>query len=142
MNWIDVLGKINYWGVLAAAVSSFLLGFVWYLWPVFGKPWAKSLGITKAEADNTAGLGGVFIISIIGGFAAAALLAVLMYATNTTGFINGTIFGALNGFVFRHLSSLMYHNGFARRPKQLTAIDGGYDVVQLAAMGAVIGVIG
>ena len=142
MNWIDGLGNINYWGVTAAAFSSFVLGFVWYLWPVFGKPWAKSLGITKTEADNTDGLGGVFLMSIVGGVATAILLAVLMKATGTDGLVEGAIFGALIGFVFRYLSSLLYHNGFARRPMQLTTIDGGYDIVQLVIMGALIGFIG
>jgi len=57
MNWMSDLQSINYIAVAAATIASYLLGFAWYHWAVFGEAWANALGITKEKADNTEGLG-------------------------------------------------------------------------------------
>jgi len=141
MDWVQTLGDINYWGILAAAVASFVLGFGWYHWAVFGKTWVGLVGMTKEEADSTEGLGEVLLMAVVGSLIAAAALAALMLATSTDGLIEGALFGAVVGFAFRY-TSLVYHNGFARNPRLLSIIDGVHDVVQLALMGAIIGAIG
>lgn len=141
MDWLRALGDINYWGIVAAAVASFVLGFGWYHWAVFGKTWVSLVGMTREEADNTEGLGEVLIMAVIGSFVAAAFLAALMLATGTDGLIDGALFGAVAGFALRY-TSLAYHYGFARSPRLLTTIDGVHDITQLALMGAIIGAIG
>lgn len=141
MDWLQALGDISYVGVAVAAVASFVLGFGWYHWAVFGKAWVGLVGMTKEEADDTEGLGEVMIGAVVGSVLAAGFLAVLMLATGTDGLVAGAVFGAIAGIALRY-TSLVYHNGFARSPRMLTIIDGAHDVVQLAMMGAIIGVIG
>ncbi len=141
MDWLQALRDINYWGIVAAAVASFVLGFGWYHWAVFGKAWVGLVGMTREEADSTEGLGEILIVAVIGSLLAAAFVAALMSATSTDGLLDGAIFGALAGVALRY-TSLSYHNGFARSPRMLTTIDGLHDIVQLALMGAIIGVIG
>ncbi len=97
--------------------------------------------MTREEADNTDGLGEVLLMTIIGSLLAAAFLAALMLATGTDGLVDGAIFGAIAGVALRY-TSLVYHNGFARSPRMLTTIDGVHDIVSLALMGAIIGLIG
>ena len=53
MDWMSELHSINYISVAVATIASYLLGFAWYHWTVFGEAWANALGITKSEADNT-----------------------------------------------------------------------------------------
>ncbi len=141
MDWIQTLSDINYWGIAAASVASFALGFGWYHWAVFGKLWVELVGLTKEEADSTEGLGEILVTAVIGSVIAAALLASLMLATGTEGLIDGAIFGGVAAFALRY-TSILYHNGFARSPRLLSTIDGVHDIVQLALMGAIIGVIG
>jgi hypothetical protein len=140
MDWVQTLGDINYLAVLAAAVASFVLGFVWYSWPVFGKTWAGLLGMTKEEADDTEGIGEALGGAVVGSLIAAAFLAATMHATGTDSVAGGAVFGAIAGIALRY-TSLLYHNGFAKQPRMLTVIDGVHDVVQLAMMGAIIGAI-
>lgn len=140
MDWTQALKDINYLGVIAAAIASFVLGFVWYLWPVFGEKWAGLLGMSKEEADSTDGLGYVLSMAVVGSFVAAAFVAMVMSATATEGLIDGAVFGAIAGFALRY-TSLVYHYGFARSPKHLATLDGAHDTLQLALMGAVIGAI-
>ncbi len=141
MDWVEALGDINYLGVIAAAVASFVLGFGWYHWSVFGERWVGLVGMTREEADSTEGLGEVLVLAVVGSFLAAGFLAAVMSATGTDGVVDGAIFGAIAAVALRY-TSLLYHNGFARRPRMLTTIDGAHGIAQLALMGAIIGVIG
>lgn len=140
MNWITELQNINYLAVAIATITSYLLGFTWYHWAVFGEAWANALGITKEEADNTEGLGGAFIMSLISGLAKSLCIALLMAATNISGVLNGAIFGAVIAAVFI-FTSLGYYNGFARISSKLTLINSVHSIVELTLMGAIIGIL-
>ncbi len=138
MNWISELQNLNYMAVAIAAIASYVLGFAWYHWAAFGEAWANALGITKEEADNTEGLGGAFIISLISGLSKAVCLALLMAVANISGLLSGAFFGVLISAAFTVLS-LGYYNGFARVPSKLTFINSAHSVTELALMGAIIG---
>lgn len=137
MNWIEEMQNINYIAVAAATVASYVLGFAWYHWAVFGEAWANALGLTKEEADNTEGLGGAFIMSLVSGLTKALLIAVLISATNVTGVLSGALLGAIIAIVFT-ITSLGYYNGFARTPQKLTIINSGHSIVELTLIGAII----
>ena len=138
MNWINELQNINYVAVSIAAMASYVLGFVWYHWAVFGKAWANALNLTKEEADNTEGLGGAFIVSLISGLLKAVCIALLIAATNTSGVISGALLGAVVASVFI-FTSIAYYNGFARVASPLTLINSSHSVVELSLIGAIIG---
>lgn len=138
MNWLAELQSINYIAVAVAAMASYLLGFAWYHWAVFGEAWANALNITKAEADNTEGLGIAFVMSLISGLTKALLIAVLIGATGITGALGGAFFGAVLAAAFT-FTSLGYYNGFARTSPKLTLINSAHCIVELTLIGAVVG---
>ena len=138
MNWISELQNINYIAVAIATIASYLLGFAWYHWAVFGEAWASALGITKEEADNTDGLGGAFIMSLISGLTKALFIAFLIAVTNISGVLSGAFFGAVVATVFT-FTSLGYYNGFARTSSKLTLINSTHGIVELTLIGAIIG---
>lgn len=139
MYFIAELQNLNYMAVTIATITSYVLGFTWYHWTVFGEAWASALGFTKEEADNPKGLGGAFAISLVSGLTKSILIALLMSATNISGVVSGLFFGALIATVFT-VTSLGYYNGFARTPSKLTLINSSHSVVELALIGAVIGI--
>ena len=139
MNWIAELQNINYMAVAIAAIASYGLGFAWYHWAVFGETWANALGLTKEEADNTEGLGGAFIISLISGLLKAICVALLMAAANISGVLSGAFFGVVISVVFI-ATSLGYYNGFARAPSKLTLINSAHSIIELTLIGAIIGI--
>ncbi|MFV8572436.1 DUF1761 domain-containing protein [Marinobacter sp. SBS5] len=138
MNWMSELQSINYIAAAVATIASYLLGFVWYHWTVFGEAWANALGITKEEADSTEGLGSAFIMSLISGLTKALLIALLIAVTNVSGVLSGAFFGAVVAIVFT-ITSLGYYNGFARTSSKLTLINSAHSVVELTLIGAIIG---
>src|ERR1700754_2833029 len=44
--------EINLWAVLAAGVSSMILGGLWYSPVLFGKAWSAASGVTEAQAQS------------------------------------------------------------------------------------------
>ncbi len=138
MNFIEDLQNLNYIAVGIATITSYVLGFTWYHWALFGEAWANALGITKEEADNTEGLVGAFSISLVSGLTKTIFIALFMSATNMSGVLSGTFFGAVIAGVFT-VTSLGYYNGFARTPSKLTLINSAHSVVELALIGAIIG---
>jgi flagellar biosynthesis protein FlhB len=138
MNWISELQNISYIAVAVATIASYMLGFAWYHWAVFGKAWANALGLTKEEADNSEGLGGAFVMSLISGLTKAVLIALLITVTNISGVLSGAFFGAVAAVVFT-FTSLGYYNGFARTSSKLTLINSAHSIAELTLIGAIIG---
>lgn len=138
MNVIAELQNLNYLVIAIATIASYVLGFVWYHWAVFGEAWANALNLTKEEADNTEGLGGAFAVSLVSGLAKTLFIALLISAIGISGVLNGLFFGAVIATVFT-VTSLGYYNGFARSPSKLTLINSAHSIIELSLIGAIIG---
>mgnify|MGYP000072933272 FL=1 len=140
MNLIEELQNLNYLAIAVATITSYVLGFAWYHWAVFGKAWANALDLTKEEADNTEGLGGAFVISLVSGLSKTLLIALLMSATHISGILSGALFGVIIAAVFT-VASLGYYNGFARTASKLTLINSAHSIAELTLIGAIIGLL-
>ena len=59
---------INFWAVIVAALSMFVMGGLWYSPALFGKLWAKENGFTEDFVNGGNKLkifGGSFLLSLI-----------------------------------------------------------------------------
>ena len=52
----------NFLAILAAAVSAFLLGGLWYAPGVFGRAWMRDCGFTEESLRKMGGAGRIFRI--------------------------------------------------------------------------------
>ena len=138
MDWINTLSSLNWLAIIVATLSTFAVGYVWYSESVFGKEWAKLVGISIKEMNSGEGMAETFTMTGIASFIAAVVIGSLMVATGTTGPINGLVFGAIVGFAFR-FGAHVTHNGFAKKSKRLTWIDGLHDVTAMAIIGLILG---
>jgi hypothetical protein len=128
---------LNWIAVVAAAVSSFVLGGLWY-GPIFGKAWQQQLGLSdeKLAAGNPAFIfGGAFVLTLVVATALAALINVLM---PDSGVLGGLLIGIEVAVVFV-ASSLAINYLFARHSMALFGIDAGYLVLMFALMGMILG---
>ncbi len=126
--------EINWLAVFLAALSSFVIGGVWYS-ALFAKRWQKLAGVS--DANLTKGRVRAFAVSFI--------TSVVM-ALNLAFFIgnNGVMFGAFAGFAvgFGWIAMAFGMNYlFERRPFGLYAINAGYNILTLTLMGVIIGVL-
>ena len=128
------MSQINFLAVVAAAVSSFMLGGLWYSPILFGKVWRREGG-----DDRTLGEGHparVFGLSLVFALAAALVYAWLIPAPAGPlhAIAQGIAVGA--GVV---AASIGINYQFANRTATLLLIDGGFHTVQFAIYGLILG---
>lgn len=134
MDALSAFGSVNWLAVILAAVSSFVIGGLWY-GPLLGKPWLALTGITEEEIQES-NMVRIFGMAFVLQLVAAAVLALLI------GEDAGLAYGAILGFVvgaFLVGTALGVVSLFERRPLALWGIDAGYQVVTFTVMGLVIG---
>ncbi|RYD90319.1 MAG: DUF1761 domain-containing protein [Sphingobacteriales bacterium] len=127
--------QINLPAVLTAALSGFAVGGIWYAPAVFGKAWMADNGLTTDEIarGNKARI-----------FGFTAFFSLLM-AVNLAMFLadakTDVSWGATAGFLAGvwTFSAIAIHSLFELKSWRLIFINGGYSVVALTLMGAIIG---
>ena len=133
MNLLD----LNWMAVVAAAVSAFMLGGLWY-GAIFGKAWQQQLGLSdeRIASGNTAFIfGGSFVLSLVISIGLAGLLSAVV---PTPTLLSGLLFGMQISIVFV-AASFGINYLFARHSLALFGIDAGYMILMFAAMGAILG---
>lgn len=129
------MSTINWWAVLVAGISSFVLGGVWYSPALFGNAWMKDNNLTMDEIKK-GNMGKIYGITFILSLIMSANLAMFLNDAKTDA-AWGTTAGFLAGlWVF---CAVAMHGLFEHRPGRLIFINGGYSIVGLMLMGAIIG---
>jgi len=127
---------INYLAVIAAALSTFVIGGLWYSPLLFHQSWMRANGWSAAD-PKTGGeariFGGAFVLSLIMAFNLAAFLA----GPDTT-IAWGATAGALAGVGWVALGIAVVAL-FERRPLSYVLVNGGYWSVAFTIMGAILG---
>lgn len=127
---------INYFAVLAAAVSAFVLGGLWYSPLLLYRPWLRANGFTEADVQK-GNPATIFGLAFVFSLAMAANLAAFLAGPGTTA-AWGTTAGALTGFGWV-APAIGVVALFERRPWSYILVNGGYWGVALTMMGAIIG---
>jgi len=128
------MDNVNYLAAAIAALSSFVIGGVWYSPILFAKAWQREAGLTDAQLRANVGKAftGAFVLSLV----VAVNLA--FFLGRHAGVAWGAGAGALAGIGWA-AASLATVFLFERRSVMLIVIDGGYLAVAYTAMGAIIG---
>lgn len=132
---------VNMLAVLVAAISTMVVGFVWYSPILFAKPWMKEMGCDPndkakvAEMQKSAGpaYGGAFVASLVSAYVLARILNALPIFSLPHGLKVG--FAVWLGFVATvQLTGVLFQKNSAK----LFAINTGYQLVSYLAMGAIL----
>jgi Protein of unknown function (DUF1761) len=129
------LSEINHLAVLVAALSSFLIGGVWYSPLLFAGSWAAMNGLsdeTLKQGNMLKIFGGAFFLALVMAYNLAAFLG----PRPTVAFGVGAGVAAGLGWVAAALGVTYL---FERKPWKLFAINAGYHVVAFALMGVILG---
>jgi hypothetical protein len=128
--------SFNYLAILAATVSTFVLGGLWYSPAVFGRAWMKEMGFTeeslKAKGDIGRIMGMSFGLELIMAFNLAAFIGAKASLTF------GLFAGAAAGFGWVALAFGVTYL-FERKSLCLFLINAGYHAVAFTLMGAILG---
>lgn len=135
----NTVSQLNWWAVIVATLSTLPVGYIWYDLKVgFGKRWAKLNGIKTKDLESTDGMATTFALMLATSLVTAFLLACLLLATGVEGFWDIVLFGLLFGIVLRGGAHFI-HNGFTKKPIELTLLDVGHDMVSLTVMVLILG---
>ena len=124
---------LNWLAVIAAALSAFVLGGLWY-GPLFKNAWCREAGIDPTAAPPHSAR--IFAVAFACSLLSALIFAVLLGAKATAadglgvGFVVGLFFVAM---------SFGINYSFAQRSLKLWMIDSGYHIVQFSLYGLILG---
>jgi hypothetical protein len=124
----------NLWAVLVAALSTFLIGGLWYSPALFGKAWMRENGFTE-ETLKGGNMVKIFGLAFVLGIISAINLAMFMGPENDPAM--GAMWGFLAGFGWV-ATFVGTHYLFERRSLKLFLINAGYSVVALTIMGVIL----
>lgn len=127
--------------VLAAAVAYFLVGWLWY-GPLFGKTWARHMGMPIDHKPTPAELGKGMGLGVVGALLTVGVLAWLTEALDgpnegLADAVTGAGWIWLGFFVPQQLSAVAWE----KRSWALAGINLGYALVALAVAAAVYALV-
>lgn len=128
--------KINYLAVVAAALSTFLLGGLWYSPMLFGKAWMRANNFTDADLQTFSKarmFGWSFVFSLV-----MALNLAMFLGGPDTNLSWGMTAGALTGLGWVAMAIAII-GVFENRSGTYILINGGYMTVAFTIMGAILG---
>ena len=123
---------MNVWAVLVAAVSSFLVGGLWYPPALFGRIWNAENGGPPQSGHPARVFGISFVFSLVSAAAFAA------WVGSSPSLASSLQAGALVGFGFVGASFGINYQ-FAARSFKLWMIDAGYHTTQFILFGLILG---
>ena len=125
---------LNFWAILVAALSAFLIGGLWYSPVLFGGAWKNVNGF-----DSVAQGAGprVFVVAFVLSLVMAVNLAMFLNDPKTN-LAWGATAGFLAGFGWVAMGMGIVAL-FERRSLKYVLINGGYLTVALTTMGAILG---
>ena len=125
--------QINWLAVVAAAVSAFVLGGLWY-GPLFKHAWCREAGVDANAAPKHPAK--VFATAFVASLVAAAAFAWLLGPAPDL--LLAVHNGLLVGLAIVAMSFAINYS-FAQRSLKLWLIDGGYHVLQFTLYGLILG---
>ena len=132
MEFSTVVQNLNWLAVFVAALSTFLIGGIWYA--VFEKSWMASNRFSSEDLKSRK-MPLVFGLSFLLAFIMSLNLAMFI---GKEGMVFGTIAGFMAGFGWVALA-IGIISLFENRPLKYVLINGGYMVVAFTLMGAILG---
>ncbi len=134
MDLATAFANINWLSVLVAAVSSFLIGGIWY-GPLFGRAWMQAFGFTEEDLKKRP-VAKTFGISLFLAFIAALILDMFIGAEADIAFGGAAGFFAGFGWVATFLGILYV---FEMQTLKAYLINAGFCIISLTLMGIILG---
>jgi hypothetical protein len=126
--------QVNWPAVIAAALSMFVIGGLWYSPMLFAKPWQRAAALSD-EALRSGSMPLVFGLAFVLSLLMAANLGFFLSGVTDVGAAVGYAVAAGLGWAAFGLSVVAL---FERRPLAYHLINGGYLTVAFLAMGLIL----
>jgi hypothetical protein len=137
-----MIASVNLVALLAAALASMGIGFLWYSSFLFGKPWMRLVGYTPAEyqaAQKEMGTG--YLLSLIATIVMVFVLSQVFHWVVPTTLETAMMISVMLwiGFIAPVQFSEVL---FGRKAMNLFLINSGYQLVSVVIMGVILFYLG
>jgi hypothetical protein len=132
------MSSINWLAVLVAGLSAFVIGGIWYSPGLFGNAWMKESALTE-EQIRVGNKGKIFGFTALFSLIMAANLG--MFLVDSSEIKTDLTWGVTAGFLagIWTFCAIAIHSLFELKSWRYILINGGYSIVSLTLMGAIIG---
>lgn len=138
---MDVM--INYWAVLFAAMSSMVVGTIWY-GPLLGKQWMKLSGVDKVPQNKRLSMNvyfaSLFVLSLVMAYVIAHV-AYMAHSFFNNSFLQDSTLTALWLWLGVALTRTVAIDFSEARAREVTLINVGNQLVTMLVMGLIIGLL-
>jgi len=130
MNWV---------AIIVAAVVNMVIGSLWFSPLLFQRPWVAM----RVDKNPMSGVASpmLYVITAVGALVSAITLDWIIGLAGGRTLTGGAIIGLYAGLGFV-APAILSDNLFNERPFKLYLIVGGFPVVGLLVMGAILGALG
>jgi hypothetical protein len=134
---------LNLLAILVAAISTMVVGFLWYSPILFAKPWMREMGYDPNDKARVQEMqksaGPAYMGSFIASLVTAFVLAMLLHEMNAQGLEFGLL---VSSHVWLGFVATVQLTGvlFMKQSMKLFAINTGYQLVCYLVMGAILSV--
>jgi hypothetical protein len=140
---MTALGSLDYAGIFAAAIASFLFGGMWYT--LFSRHWMDAVGMSPERMQKDRGSVGLYVLAFVALLVMALMMAGILVhlaqgglpTTVRTGLVSAAFIWL--GFV---IPTMVVNYAFHGARQALTLIDGGHWLGVLLIQGAILGWFG
>lgn len=135
--------EVNFLAVVLAALSTMVVGSIWYSLSVFGTVWSDLVKLK--EKDMQAGAGKAIGITLVVSLVSAYVLAHMAFLSNhffNNSFLQDSLTTAFWVWLGFTAARFITHDAFEQRPAKLTTINVAHELVTFMVMGLIIGLIG
>lgn len=132
MNFSEVIQNLNWLAIIAAALSTFLIGGIWYA--IFKNSWMIANNFTESDL-NKRNMPKVFLLSFLFSMIMSVNLAMFIGKEDL---IFGTIAGFMTGFGWVTFAIAIIAL-FENKSMKYVLINGGYMIVSYTIMGLILG---
>jgi hypothetical protein len=137
---------VNLWAVLLAALSSMVIGSLWYMPATFGNTWQRLSKVKMVDRSKMAPgqmiwiYGSVFVASLVTAYVLAhvTFLANKFFGNSFMSDALQTAFWLWLGFT---AARLYVHDTFEMRRKKLTLLNAAHELVTVLVMALIIGAL-
>jgi hypothetical protein len=130
------ISTLNWFAIIIATLSNFLIGGLWYSPLLFGNAWMQENNF-KDDDMKKANMVKIFGLTLLFSFVMAFNLAMFLNDNKTTTSW-GTIAGFLAGFGWVAMSQFVIGQ-FERKTTRYLLINAGYVTISFIVMGLILG---
>jgi hypothetical protein len=135
--------QVNYLAVLLAALSTMVVGSIWYTPKVFGNTWMKLAGLNRKDLEKNGYM--PIVITVVVSLISAYVLAHVSYLSNQffqNSFLQDSLTTAFWLWLGFTAARIITHDSFEGRRKKLTLLTITHELITFLVMGVIIGLMG